>query len=87
MNNINVNAIQKILTQEEEIKLTNKNSSKEIPLDGKILSVSKSKTINNLKTTVDITNRHHSAETSFIQVILKEFIKNMKKSRLNGKRI
>jgi len=49
----------------------------------KLQSISKSKTINNLKTTVDTTNRPHFPETSFIQGIIKLFMKNMQKSCKN----
>ena len=40
-------------------------------------------TMNNLLKTTDVTGRHRSVETSFLQLILKEFTKNMTKSAKN----
>jgi hypothetical protein len=46
----------------------------------KINSDSKSKTLGGLKTTVDISNRNISAESSFVKQIFKEFSKYMQVS-------
>lgn len=43
---------------------------------------SKSKTLNNLKTTIDTTGRH-SVEASFVQLLFKDFMRNMNKSAHN----
>lgn len=100
VNNININAIQKKLTNEklEETK-TNRNHQEGTSNINKGIgdkphenndyntinpkSYSGSKTSNNLKTTVDMTGRTQSIETTFMQMVLKDFIKNMGKANKN----
>ena len=78
-----MNTIQKILTFDDELKSKNIVTSECLSPNCKILSDSKSKSINNRKTTVELNVKYHSAETSFLQLVFKDFIKNMKKMSKN----